>query len=344
MVDRIVIEGGEEILIDHGLPSPLLPERPRERVLVLTQPGARRVAARVAEGIDEGHAVAVVELPDREAAKELAVVGDVYRSMRELGMGRHDTVVGVGGGTVTDVAGFVGATWMRGIEVVYVPTTLLAAVDAAIGGKTGVNLDGKNLVGAFWHPRRVIIDLDVIGALPEELVREGSAEAVKAGFIGDPHLVELYRREGLDADLAEVVRRAVAVKARVVGADFRETGGREVLNYGHTVGHGLEATTGISHGLAVGLGMVAAGAVSARRHGFDAADQRRVLAGLALPTTTGEAGVAVGADEVLDYVAQDKKRDAEGIRFVNLRAIGDPVVEHVTPGELRDALTVIGVR
>ena len=343
MVDRILIEGQEEILVGRGLPSPLLPPGRREQVLVITQPGARAVATRVAAQIGDECRVDVMEVPDGEAAKDLRAVEGLYGRLADLGVGRHDTVVGVGGGTVTDLAGFVAATWMRGIEVVHVPTTLLAAVDAAIGGKTGVNFAGKNLVGVFWHPRRVVIDLDVIASLPRELIIEGAAEAFKAGLVGDPELVDLYRRRGLDADVADVVRRAAQVKARVVAADFRESGGRAVLNFGHTLGHGLEALTGLSHGRAVALGMVAAAVISEHRHGFEADAVTAVLSRLGLPTSTAEAEVRATAPDVLDYVRRDKKRDPGGIRFVTLKAVGVPVVDHVGEEELRSGLDAIGV-
>ncbi len=342
-MDRILIDGGEEILVGRGLPSPLLPPSDRLRVLVVTQPGARQVAEAVAERVDIP-TVEIFELPDREAAKDLDTVEAIYRRLLEGGFSRRDTIVGVGGGTVTDVAGFVAATWLRGIEVVHVPTTLLAAVDAAIGGKTGVNFQGKNLVGAFWHPSRVVIDLDVLSRLPRDLLREGSAEAVKAGLVGDPLLVDAYRRRGLDADLEVVVPRAVAVKARVVSADFREAGRRAVLNYGHTVGHALETVTGLAHGYAVAVGMTAAAEIARRRHGYDGDDQRRLLQGMGLPVDVDDAGVDAGAEAVLEAMSRDKKRDVDGIRFVLLRDVGDPTVEHVTPDDVDAALEAVGVR
>ncbi len=179
------------------------------------------------EGLREaGLAAELRVLPDGEAAKTLAVAEGVYEWLAGLGLTRADTVLGVGGGSLTDLAGFVAATFLRGVEAVYVPTTLVGAVDAAIGGKTGVNLGAKNLVGAFQHPARVVIDADLLDALPLGLRRDGAAEALKAGLIGDPDLVGLYERDGLEADPAEVVRRAVAVKAAVVGRDFREEGER----------------------------------------------------------------------------------------------------------------------
>jgi 3-dehydroquinate synthetase len=249
-------------------------------------------------------------------------------------------VVGVGGGAVTDLAGFVGAVFLRGVRVHFVPTTLLAAIDASIGGKSGVNVGGKNLVGAFRHPARVVIDLSVLDALPGELIREGLAEALKAGLVGDPGLFELIERDGQGADLAEVVTRAVAVKARIVGEDFEERGVRAHLNYGHTVGHALEAITGMPHGEAVAVGMVAAGRASVIEAGFDGEErQRSAIAGLGLPTE------APGVDriELLSRLRLDKKHDSHGLRMVVLEAVGRPLVRPVGSATVGAALAAVGI-
>lgn len=339
-MDRILIGNVSEVLVGEW-PQPLLPPRAeRRRAAVLTQPGAAETAAEVvsrlaAEGV-EAH---LVVLPDRDQAKSLEVVGTVYDHLTEWGLARYDTVVGVGGGAITDLAGFVAATWLRGVEAVLVPTTLLAAVDAAVGGKTGINWRGKNLVGAFWHPRRVVINLPVLEGLPSHLLVEGSAEALKAGLIGDPGLVSVYEEWGQQAPLAEVVPRAVAVKARVVSEDFRESGLRAVLNYGHTVGHAVETATGMPHGEAVAVGMVAAGAVSQRRYGFDAEWQRRLVASLGLPVSSPP----LDRELVWELLGRDKKRDQGGIRMVLLRGVADPVVERVVPAEVEEALAAVGL-
>ncbi len=332
---RISVGDASEVLIGRDLlDGGLLREREgRERVVVLTQPGARSIAERVAAGL----AAAILELPDGEDAKSLAVVEDAYRWLASQGLHRGDTVVAVGGGSLTDVAGFVAATYLRGIEAVYVPTTLLGAVDAAVGGKTGVNLDGKNLVGAFHHPSRVVIDVAVLEALPPELWREGAAEALKAGLIADPALVDLFERHGADAPLAEVVQRAVSVKAGVVADDFREAGRRAILNYGHTVGHAVEIAAGMRHGDAVAVGMVAAGAVSEAVCGFaHRARQDGIIAALGLPTAA-----AADRSEVRRLLALDKKRDAAGLRMVLLEAVGAPVVCHVDGATVEAALDAV---
>lgn len=321
----------------------VLGDRPgRARVAVLAQPGEPARLARALVGALQGSDLAAEMriLPDGEEAKTLAVAAGVYEWLAGLGLTRDDTVLAVGGGALTDLAGFVAATFLRGVEAVYVPTTLLGAVDAAIGGKTAVNLGAKNLVGAFRHPARVVIDADVLDALPESLRREGAAEALKAGLVGDPNLVALYERDGLEADPLEVVRRAVAVKAAIVGRDFREQGERAYLNYGHTIGHAVEAATGVSHGSAVAVGMVAAGRAAALVAGFPEEErQREVIARLGLPV----AGRGAGRGEVQRLLGLDKKRDAAGLRMVLLERVGRPRLEHVAAATVEAALAAVGI-
>ena len=337
---RVAVGGSSEILIGSDLPDRLLPDSSgREQAVVITQPGATAVAGRVAERLEAETHPTLIEVPDREGAKTLDTLGTLYGRLAELNLGRHDTVVGVGGGATTDAAGFAAATWLRGIECILVPTTLLGAVDASIGGKTGINVMGKNLVGAFWHPARVAVSLDVLSALPEELLREGSAEAIKAGFIADTRLVELFAAHGLSFPMAEVVRRAVAVKAAVVSGDFRETGHRAILNFGHTIGHGIEVVCGLPHGHAVSVGMVAAAAVSAARFGFAPAIVEESLERLGLPTRADGADVS----EVRRLVYRDKKRTRGGLRMVLLRDLADPVVEPVDENDVSLAMSAVGL-
>lgn len=310
---------GRDVLASNVLPD----RRDRRRAVVLTQPGATAHAERVAAGLD--CETKVVQLPDGEEAKSLRMAAAVYRELNARGLTRHDTIVAVGGGAITDLGGFVAATYLRGIEAVYCPTTLLGAVDAAIGGKTGVNVDGKNLVGVFAHPSRIIVDVAVLEALPRPLLSQGMAEVAKAGFIADPDLVTLLETDGLEADLTEVVRRAIGIKTDVVAEDFREAGRRAILNYGHTIGHAVEVAAGISHGEAVAVGMVAAGAASEALLGFGDADrQRRVITGLGLPIVA-----RFDRERVQALVQLDKKRDADGVRMVLLERFGSPVLRHV---------------
>ncbi len=340
-MERFLIGDMSEVSILRGLSADdLLPDRPeREKVAVFVQPGAAAVAAPLLERIPDIEAHQMT-LPDRDAAKTLAVVGAAYQWLADIGIGRHDTIVGVGGGATTDVVGFVAATYLRGVELVQVPTTLLGAVDASIGGKTGINLGGKNLVGAFYHPARIAIDLDVMERLPDELKREGLAEALKAGLIADPELFTLIEKVGLDADLEVVVPRSVAVKVAVVNEDFRETGLRAILNYGHTIGHAVEIVAGLPHGHAVAVGMAAAGRIAEELVGFQSADrQQGAIAGLGLPVRVSRQERAA----VHEVLARDKKRDASGIRMVLLRSIGDPVVLSVSTPVIDAGLASIGI-
>lgn len=334
---RVVIPDATEITIAHGLPDALLSVRDRSAVVVVSQPGAADVAGRV---VDALRPAAHLELPDGEAAKTLATLETIYRALTESGVRRDGTVVAVGGGALTDVGGFAAATWLRGIESVYVPTTLLAAVDASIGGKTGINFEGKNLIGAFWHPSRVIIDLDVLGALPASLAREGWAEIVKAGLIADPQLLDAIETEGTGMDLEEAVTRAVRVKAEIVAQDFREAGVRAHLNLGHTIGHAVETTTGVSHGEAVALGLIAETAASRVDRGFS--DEQRVIdlvTRIGLPTRA-EHAERISLDAV---ISKDKKSDALGLRMVMLDAIGSPIVARPTRSAIAAAWDAIGL-
>jgi len=320
----------------------LLPVRDERRgVAVLAQPTVTGPAARVAAALHAGGYVVVeVELADGEAAKELAALDVVFRRLNDAGLTRGDTIVAVGGGAATDAAGFVAATYLRGIEAVYVPTTLLAAVDAAIGGKTAVNLGGKNLVGAVAPPALVVIDEEVLAALPPRLLAQGHAEALKAGYVGDPELVAVYARSGPAVPLDVVVARAVALKVGIVDRDLREHGVRAWLNLGHTVGHAVEIVAGTSHGEAVAIGMVAAAEASRLVTGFEWRDQLEdVLRRLGLPVRA--AGVKAG--EVVALMALDKKRGRSGLRMVVLEGVGRPRLVTVDDATVRAALAAIDV-
>lgn len=331
-----------EVLVGRGLPTPLLPKRPgRRRVAILTQPAATPRALEVAAlARADDLECEVIGLPDRDEAKTLDVAASVYEALARFGLARGDTVVGVGGGSVTDLAGFVAGTWLRGVEAVHLPTTLLGAVDAAIGGKTGVNLAGKNLVGVIWHPTRVIIDVDLLELLPGPLVREGMAEALKSGLVGDPELCQLLMGSGLEAPLDEVVIRSVKVKARIVDADERERGVRAFLNFGHTIGHAIEYASSLSHGESVAVGMVAACEVSRHLLGFAGSDLvRSALATLDLPTHVNGLDVA----RVRDLLSHDKKRDEHGLRMVLLEDVGAPTIRSVGPEEIAIGLAAVGL-
>ena len=283
-----------------------------------------------------------------EDIKTWAVAGELFDWLAEARIDRDATLIAIGGGTVTDLGGYVASTFLRGIAWCAVPTTLLAAVDAAVGGKTGINLAaGKNLVGAFWHPALVAIDPAAFTTLDPRDVAAGVGEAVKTAIVADPELFDYLEREmprALAADpevLAKTVAHCVAAKARVVAGDERErndggNGGRAILNFGHTVGHALEKTCGygaLRHGEAVVLGMRAALALSRERGAADAGRMEKLVN--AIPTPHPSAS----AESVIAATASDKKRKAGRVRFILARSIGDPyIVDDVTEPSLRAAL------
>jgi 3-dehydroquinate synthase len=276
-------------------------------------------------------------VPDGEVAKDVATLADLWRTCAELPLTRGDLVVAVGGGVVGDLAGFLAATWNRGVPVVQVPTTLLAQVDAAIGGKTGINLEaGKNLVGAFHQPLAVVCAVDTLATLPPRVRTEGFGEVVKYGLIADPGILDLIEAgpdEALAGDgelLRELVVRSVQVKAAVVAADEREGGVRAHLNLGHTYGHAVETLTGydVLHGEAVAIGTVVAlrlGARLGRTPPEVVARGEAVLERLGLPTR----GPRLDRAQVWDVIARDKKATRDGVRFVVLDGLALPTV--VTP-------------
>ena len=278
------------------------------RAAVVTQEG---IPLSVDPGVDHR----VFTIPDGESAKTLSTLEGLCRSFAEWGLTRGDVVVGVGGGVVTDVAGFAAASYHRGVPVVHVATTLLAQVDAAIGGKTGVNLpEGKNLVGAFWQPSLVLCDTAALDTLPEREMRCGLGEVAKYHFLGGPAPEE---RALDDLSLDQRVARCVEIKAAVVAADEREGGRRAILNYGHTLGHAIE-TTGrydLRHGEAVAIGLVYAAELGRALGRIDAdrvAEHRRIVEGYDLPTRLPD---GADADELLAVMARDKKA-LDGLTFV----------------------------
>ncbi|HLA67615.1 MAG TPA: 3-dehydroquinate synthase family protein [Acidimicrobiia bacterium] len=343
-MDDLVVAGATAVVIGRDVlnAEAVLGSADPQFVAVVSSAAAGEVADTVAAGLrGTRRSVGRVLIPDGEAAKTLATVEEVVVALNDLGMTRGGLIVAVGGGSTTDLAGFVAATYLRGVSTHYVTTTLLGAVDAAIGGKTGVNVGGKNLVGVFRHPDRVVIDVAVLERLPDHLKREGCAEALKAGFVADPSLVALLERDGIDADLELVVRRAVAVKAGIVSRDFAETGERAVLNYGHTIGHAVEVVAGLSHGAAVAVGMVAAARASEIEAGFDHRSRHdAAIRRLGLPV----ACPPVDPRRIEAMMAFDKKRDEGGLRMVLLEDFGRPKVTHVGAATVRAALDAVGIR
>jgi 3-dehydroquinate synthase len=345
LVSRLPVRGASpyDVVVGHGV---------LDEVAGMLGAGAQRVAVCFAEPLAglAARVVAVlgdrevlrIPLPDGEVAKTGPVAIEAWERLGEAGFTRSDVVVTVGGGATTDMGGFIAATWLRGVRVVHVPTTLLAMVDAAVGGKTGMNTGaGKNLVGAFHEPAGVVCDLDLLGTLPEPELIAGLGEVVKCGFIADPEILALVERCPADAleprsgELRELVERAIAVKIAVVQDDLKETGpgngtagiGREVLNYGHTMAHAIERATGyrVRHGEAVSLGMVYVAELArlAGRLGDEDAERHEtVLSSVGLPTRFTGAPF----EELLATMRVDKKSRGSQLRFVVLEGIGRPAI------------------
>jgi 3-dehydroquinate synthase len=296
--------------------------------VVHAPPLAARAGAAVETLQTAGVAAEALVVPDGEAAKTAEVAAGAWEQLGRLGLTRSDAVVGIGGGAVTDLAGFLAATWVRGVRVVQVPTSLLGMVDAAVGGKTGINTGaGKNLVGAFHPPVAVLADTDVLAGLPEAEFRSGLAEVVKCGFIADGAILDL-----LDADptgrqaTAELIERAVRVKAAAVGEDLYDTGRREFLNYGHTLGHAIERVEdfGWRHGEAVAVGLVFAAELAGQAGLLNAAEvarHRALVAAMGLPTSY--AGDWARLQQVMRV---DKKARGASLRFVVLDGLGSPTI------------------
>ncbi len=309
-----------KVLVVH---PPTLADRAaelRDRILADTSEGPREVL--------------LAEIPDAEQGKRIEVAAFCWQVMGQADFTRTDAVIGFGGGAVTDLAGFVAATWLRGVQLIQVPTTVLGLVDAAVGGKTGVNTnEGKNLVGAFWAPRAVIGDLDQLTSLSANEATAGFAEVVKAGFIWAPEILDIVEADPQRAvdpttdEFRRAVELAIDMKAKVVSEDFREGGQREILNYGHTLGHAIEHAERYRwrHGAAVSIGMMYAAELSrlAGRLPDEAAERHRsVLESLGLPTT-----YRGGAWPTLLATRQrDKKARGGMLRFILLDDIAKPTV------------------
>jgi 3-dehydroquinate synthase len=325
----------------------------RRAVVITDAAVAATHAAAVAASLEAaGVERTVLTVPSGEPSKSAATAGRLWAELARLAVDRATHVVAVGGGVVGDLAGFVAATFARGLPVWQVPTTLVAQVDSAIGGKTGINLEaGKNLVGAFWQPRGVIADIDTLATLPDREFVSGLAEVVKYGMILDAAFFDWLEREAPEIlarrpdRLAEAVERSAALKARVVEQDERETSGlRAALNYGHTFGHAYETAAGygrLLHGEAVSIGMARAARLAVLLGRIDpgaVARQDRLLAGFGLPTSPDAAG-AIGPDELLAIMARDKKALGGRLRFVLPDRIGRvELVGNIEPALVRQAL------
>ena len=266
----------------------------------------------------------VIELPDGESQKSGTIYLQILERLAEERFGRDCFLVGIGGGATTDLAGFVAATYMRGLQWVAVPTSLAGMVDAAIGGKTGINLvGGKNLAGAFHSPSKVIIDENFLSTLSDRDIKAGLAEVAKCGFIADSEILSIIARGWRD-NLSELIKRAITVKARVVSSDFRESFEREILNYGHTLGHAIERHSDyqLRHGECVSIGLVYAAHVSAHFSGLATSEvqlHKATLEALDLPITYRSSAWT----ELRELMLRDKK-NRSSLRFVTLSEIGKP--------------------
>ncbi|WP_328812949.1 3-dehydroquinate synthase [Rhodococcus sp. NBC_00297] len=322
------------VIIGRGLLTDLVEQLAGTRtVAIFHQPPLAETAEAVRAALaDNGIDAHRIEIPDAEDGKELAVAGFCWEVLGRIGLTRSDAVVSLGGGAATDLAGFVAATWMRGVRIVHVPTTLLAMVDAAVGGKTGINTDaGKNLVGAFHEPAAVLVDLATLETVPHNEIVAGLAEVIKTGFIADPVILDLIEADpaaALDPTgevLPELIRRSIEVKARVVAADLRESDLREILNYGHTLGHAIERREKYKwrHGAAVSVGLVFAAELGrlAGRLSDDVADRHRsILQAVGLPVSYDADAFA----DLLSGMQTDKKNRNGLLRFVVLDGLAKP--------------------
>ena len=323
-------ERAYDVVVGHGVVSELAALLPRSaaRAAIVTQAG-------IPVTIDPGVPFEVFEIGHGEEHKSLATIETLSRGFARMGLTRNDVVIGVGGGMVTDVAGFAAASWHRGVPVVHVSTTLVGMVDAAIGGKTGVNIpEGKNLVGAFWQPSGVVCDLDALATLPPREVRCGRGEIAKYHFLTGDDLLAM--------DEVERVARCVQIKAEIVGEDEREGGRRALLNYGHTLAHALEIETdhSLAHGEAVAIGLVYAAHLAHRlgRISAERVQQHYDIVGGAYELGTSlPAGVS--AERLVELMGRDKKVLGDQLTFV----LDGPAGVEVVPGVPRaDAMAALG--
>ncbi|WP_407382447.1 3-dehydroquinate synthase [Ruminococcus sp.] len=303
------------------------------RVLVLTDDGVpREYAATVAAQAKDG---CIYTVPQGEDSKSIARFGEILSRMLALGFSRRDAVVAVGGGVVGDLAGFVASAYMRGVDFYNIPTTVLSQVDSSIGGKTAVNLDGiKNIVGAFYQPKKVLIDLDLLATLPDRQVSNGLAEAVKMALTSDEKLFELFEKGNIKDNMDEIITRSLMIKQRVVEQDEKELGLRRILNFGHTIGHGIESfehLNGLYHGECVALGMIPMVSVDLRPRVI------KVLESLRLPTS-----VELDADAVYAAMTHDKKGEGDTVTVTTVPRPGQYEMKKVRFSDLYPLIQVIG--
>ena len=287
--------------------------------------------------VQRGWNADALAVPDGESAKNVETLAGLWHGLGQMGMGRDGVIIGLGGGATTDLAGFAAATWLRGVGLVQMPTTILGTVDAAVGGKTGIDtVHGKNLVGAFYPPQAVLADIAYFDSLPTAVARQGLAEVIKCGFIKDLRILEIVADNDaaqlLKGEvLTQLIERSVKVKADVVSQDLYEGGLREILNYGHTYAHALEKLSdfSLSHGQAVSIGCVFAAEVARRRGMLSDAEvalHRLLLSKAGLPTSCPDNLEMLGWHKVREVMSSDKKVRGGNLRMVLLNGLGNPVV------------------
>ena len=333
---RLLVGPGLRLGLGNLLSPLILPQR---LFLIAYTRVARLYGAAVQEALAEaGYSAILLTTRPGERGKTWAVVQRLARELLRLGADRRSPLIALGGGVVGDLTGFLASIFMRGVPFIQVPTTLLAMVDAAIGGKTAINLpEGKNLLGTFYQPRLVVIDPQFLATLPPKERRNGLAEVIKHGFIRDPDLLARLEAAGPglfqdQAALSGIIYRAAAIKAQVVAADEREAGLRRILNFGHTLGHALEQASAfrLPHGRAVALGMQAALMFSEKLVGLppqEAQRGRRLLEAWGLTRRPP----ALDLEAVLAALPMDKKRLGTDLVFVLLRRLGEPVIHADVP-------------
>lgn len=339
MTSTVIKVGGAapyDVIVGTGLLGelPALIGEKAARVAIIHPKALTATAEAIRADLDVTYEAVTIEVPDAEEAKSVNVLAYIWSVLGQAGFTRTDVIIGVGGGATTDLAGFAAATWLRGVRVVQIPTTLLGMVDAAVGGKTGINTaEGKNLVGAFHPPAGVLCDLAALDTLPPNDYVAGLAEVVKCGFIADPAILELVESDLEGAKTPdgphtrELIERSVKVKVDVVSADLTETGLREILNYGHTLGHAIERNERYQwrHGAAISVGMVFAaelGRLAGRLDEATANRHREILGALGLPLSYN----ADAWPKLLDTMRIDKKARADRLRFIVLQGLAKPTV------------------
>ncbi len=304
------------------------------KVLIVHPPTLGAAAAALRESLLERYEVLLAEVPDAEAGKRVEVAAFCWQVLGQADFTRSDAVIGFGGGAVTDLAGFVAATWLRGVTLVQAPTTLLGMVDAAVGGKTGINTnEGKNLVGAFYAPSLVVADLDLLVTLPRNEILAGFGEVVKCGFIAEPEILDIIEADvdratdPASEEFRRLVELSIGVKARVVSSDFKEAGLREILNYGHTLGHAIEHAERYQwrHGAAVAVGLMFAAELGRLTGSLSDAvvdRHRSILTSLSLPTEYPGGRWQT----LLATMQRDKKARGAMLRFIVLDDVARPTV------------------